>query len=150
MWNPVIIKLLTVLEAADELPAGRDLISGGALAAFVAVAVWRRWLAVPRATVLAMAVLFAAFIVSPLRLHGATFFDVRFMIMLGYVLFAGVAENPLLPRRASHDRLDRVLVVIAGRLGLLAAVWQQQGADVAQVRRVIAPCRQADACSSRR
>ncbi len=114
---------------------GVDLLSGCALVAFVAIAVWRRWLVVPRSTALAMAVLFAAFIVSPLRLHGATFFDVRFMIMLGYVLFAGVAEHPLSPWRVLVVTSIGLLIVFAARLGLLATLWQQQNADVGQVRR---------------
>ena len=139
IWNPLIIKLLTLLMPLMNYRLDVDVLTGCALIAFVAVAFWSRWLVVPRSTALAMAVLFVAFIVLPLRLHGATFFDVRFEIMLGYLLFAGVAEHPQLPRRVFAASSLGLLLMIAARIGLLTSIWQQQSAEVAQIRRVIAP-----------
>ena len=84
-----------------------------------------------------MLVLIAAYIGAPFRFKGGAFFDVRFIIMLGYVLFAGLGENPKLPRRGMAIAQICLLVIIGARMGLLSMTWQEQNEDVAQVRKVI-------------
>jgi hypothetical protein len=116
-----------------------DAVLSVALLAFVTVAIQRRWLQVPRRTVIAAAMLLVLFLAAPNYLKGAALIDLRPLIMLTYLLFVGVAEAPAMGRDKLRIAVLCLLAIVAIRAGMLGSVWSQQTAIVAQMRRTIAP-----------
>ncbi len=138
-WFPPGSKLLL---AATPFVT-RDYIDGiillVVLIGFMIIAIERRWLLVPRSTIIAAAVLLLLYIVAPDTYKGGALVDLRLLTMLAYLLFAGVAEPATLSRRGLLWAAVLVVVVVGGRTGALAQVWSQQSAIVAEMRQTIAP-----------
>lgn len=109
------------------------------LTIFVLVAIGRRWLLVPRSTVIAAAALLALFVVAPHTYKGGGEVDLRPLTMLAFLLFAGVAESITMPWRALLAAATLLVVVVGARAVALARVWRQQNTIVAELRQTIAP-----------
>lgn len=96
---------------------------------------WRS-IAVAPAFPLTMLVLVAAFLVAPASIKGGTFVDVRIMLMIVLVAFAGL--SPRLPRRQAALAALFFAALITVRAGYLASTWTAHRADLAEVRAAIA------------
>lgn len=84
---------------------------------------------------LIFAVLVLAFVVAPSAVKGGTFVDLRFALMIGLLLFAGVQPR-LLP-------LPAILIVTVGafivlRSGYIGMIWFDYRHDLADVRAALA------------
>jgi hypothetical protein len=85
---------------------------------------------------LALAVLFLAFVAAPQSMGTGTFVDVRFALMIGLLLFAGV-EPELNERQAASTCLVIGALVVA-RSAYIGATWVSHRQDLAEVRAAIA------------
>lgn len=82
---------------------------------------------------LALAVLALMFLAAPDQFKGGTFMDVRLALMLGLLLFAGIAPAPRWGRGAGI-----ALVALVGLRSLsVALVWHQHNQDLADLRAAI-------------
>lgn len=79
-------------------------------------------------------VLVLAFVVAPSALNGGTFVDLRFAMMIGLLLFAGVQ-----PRALPLPVIVVVGTFILLRSGYVGMTWFDHRQDVADVRAAIAP-----------
>jgi hypothetical protein len=116
-----------------------DLATGYALVAFVALAMMKGWLVMPRSSGIALALLLLAFLMAPFEARGDAFFDVRFVLMAAYLLFAGLAENLRLRRGAASLAALCLLAVFVVRIGFLSRVWEEQNAEVGEMRAAVEP-----------
>ena len=83
---------------------------------------------------LALALLTVLFLAAPDNFKGGTFMDVRLALMLGLLLFAGIAPPPRWRMGAGI-----ALVALVGLRSLsVAMVWNQHGQDLADLRAAIA------------
>lgn len=137
-WLPAIAKPLLSIAPFMNYHYLIDFATACLFVVFLVVAIRKKWLLAPRATRLALLVLIVAYLVAPFRLKGGAFFDIRFVIMAGYVVFAGMQEAPTLSRRGLGIAAACLLVLFGTRMALLGQAWHEQDKDVAQVRRVVA------------
>jgi len=140
-WRPVADKLVLLRAPFTNYGHIADSAIFVGLLVFVTVAIQRRWLHMPRSTAIAGAVLLVLFLAAPNDFKGAALIDLRPVTMLGYLLFAGIAEAPTLGRRSLRIGGACLLAVILVRVGVLASIWSEQNAIVAQMRRAIDPIR---------
>jgi len=103
----------------------------------VVVALRKGWLMLPRSTAIAGLILLVLFLISPFRIKGGAFFDLRFAIMLGYLAFAGLRESPALAGRSLAIAGAGLAAVFGVRMAILGFAWSEQAADVASMRAVI-------------
>lgn len=100
------------------------------------IVLFRRKLEFAPGSLLALAVLAVAFVVAPSHMKGGTFVDLRFALMMGLLLFAGVQ-----PHFSTREACFAGLVVgclIALRSAQVGADWIDHRADLAQLRSAIA------------
>jgi hypothetical protein len=138
LWIPSL-KALFVAAPFLNYSFSFDLATGLLMLLFIAWAIFRQWLFVPRATVIAFTVFAIAFLLSPYAIKGGAFLDTRFSIIIGYLLFFGVREARLPPLRALTATGICFLALFAVRMVFPAIAWSQQTEEVAQMRRAIAP-----------
>lgn len=141
LWRSIDAKLALLRAPFMNYSWNADTVLSVTLLAFVTIAIQRRWLEVPRRTVIAAAMLLVLFAAAPYFLKGAGLIDLRPVIMLAYLLFAGIAEAPTFGQGKLRMVVLCVLAIIAIRVGMLASVWSQQTVIVAQMRRAIDPIR---------
>lgn len=96
---------------------------------------WRS-MAVAPAFPLSMFTLAILFFVAPATIKGGTFVDVRIVLMMVLITFAGL--SPRLPGRAAGLAILFFAALIMVRTGYLAWSWSGHRADLAEVRMAIA------------
>ncbi len=96
---------------------------------------WRS-IAVAPAFPLSMFTLVVLFLVAPSTIKGGTFVDIRLMLMIVLLVFAGL--SPRLPRRPAIVAVSFLAVLIVVRTGYLARSWIGHRADLAEMRAAIA------------
>ena len=87
-----------------------------------------------RITLTVLVVLYAA---CPFAAKGGAWIDVRFPIMIGFVLFAGFTPHHL-PRRFAFTAIAVFACLFSARLAVLSAVWAGHNEDVRELRASIA------------
>jgi hypothetical protein len=137
LWSQVSTKLIAFFMPVMNYNVALDFLTASTLAVFMALAVVKKWLILPPSAAITGGFLFIAYFISPFHLKGGAFFDVRFIIMLGYLLFAGLRESDRVSRLGMISVLITLLSLAAVRMGTLITTWQQQNEDVAQLRGVI-------------
>jgi hypothetical protein len=76
------------------------------------------------------------FIVAPWALKGTYFFDTRFVIMLGFLVFGALLPTGL-SRAAALLAVAAFTVLFAARMAVVVFAWEEHRNDVAQLRHVI-------------
>jgi hypothetical protein len=114
-----------------------DHLTGLAVAAFLLGCLATRRLHATSANVLVIGALAAIYLIAPFAYKGTSNLDTRLVIMIGYMLFAGLAPVRL-PRGAALGAAGLFAAIFLLRMGVLAAVWGAHAADVADLRAVIA------------
>lgn len=124
----------------------------------IALGVAAGWLTVAPRAVAAVVLLPVAYFVLPFDLMGASFLDMRFAVMFGFILFSAVGlaahripatgretaighAMRLAPRMDTWPYLIAAIgcsVLFAVRMAIVAGVWNEQRRDVAELRAVIA------------
>ena len=134
VWARLPLKLWFILTPLLNYIPALDIGTGSLLAAFIVAGLKKRWLVMPPSTIIAFFVLAYLFGLSPFRLKGGSFFDVRFAIMVGYVLFAGITESRLLPRRVAVTAGVCLAALLFVRVGAVALVWGESRQEIAEMR----------------
>jgi hypothetical protein len=140
LWRAWDVKGFFILAPFINYKLGLDALTGLAVFGSVVFAIRRRWLLMPRTTAIALAIFGAAYLISPDAIKGGLFFDMRFSIIVGYLLFIGVAEARI-PRKAAAAFALSFLFLFVTRMGLVSFAWQEQTGEVAQMRQAIQPIR---------
>jgi hypothetical protein len=82
---------------------------------------------------IALALALLLYAVAPAEFKGTANLDARFVILLGYLLFAA-----LLPLRLPRPLAVVLVLLFAARMVVLSAAWYAHSADIADLRSVIA------------
>ena len=93
---------------------------------------------VPRPALIAAVLLLLAFLLAPFAWKGTYALDTRFAIMLGFMLFAGFVPARW-PSWAGTWVAAGLAMLFAVRMALLTTAWAAHAADLADLRRVLAP-----------
>jgi hypothetical protein len=129
-----LAKLWRILAPFMTTSAELTLITGVAVLSLLIL--FRRKLEFAPGLPLAMAALLLAFVAAPSSLKGGTFVDLRFAMMMGLLLFAGV--QPRLTVRESAFAAFAVGLLIAVRSFHIGSTWIDHRQDLADVRAAIA------------
>jgi hypothetical protein len=139
IWLPASLKSLFTLAPFMNYSITFDALTGSVMVAFVGLAIWRRWLILPRATAIAILVFCVLYLISPFSIQGGAFFDIRFSVIIGYLIFVGLSEARPPKSRTAISIAVCFLMLLCLRIGLLGVAWRQQGGEVAQMREAISP-----------
>jgi len=107
-----------------------------AIAVLSLLILFRRKLEFAPGLPLAMAALLLGFVAAPSSLKGGTFIDLRFAMMMGLLLFAGI--QPRLSAREGTFAALAVAALIAVRSFHIGSTWIDHRQDLADVRAAIA------------
>ncbi len=133
LWLPIVSKPLLIMAPLMNYDFILDVCSTCFVIACICFAVGQRLLFMPRSGMIAIGLLLTAYLAAPFRLMGGAFFDYRFVIILGYLVFATLRENQGLPVGAA-GLFGSMLMLFCVRLVVLAGVWQSQTAEVAEMQ----------------
>jgi hypothetical protein len=86
---------------------------------------------------LALLVITGLYLAAPSAFKGTFFFDIRFAIMLGFLLFGAVLPSAL-PRAAAFAAVTVLTLLFVIRMAVVALAWHGHRHDVADMRAVIA------------
>jgi hypothetical protein len=157
-WPRVDVKLVNAASPFVNYMFPLDMISAVLVYGGIAVGVGLGWLVVTPRAVAAMVILPLAYFVLPFDLMSASFLDMRFAVMFGFLLFAAIDLAPQRDAIAAQENATRraawkvsrannraYCVAAAGcatlfvvRMAILADVWTGQRRDTAELRAVIA------------
>ncbi len=126
-WKPVMaVRMLMTpipwLDAATLLPP----------AGFVALALWRGWLRLAPAMGVALGLLGVAYLAMPFGIFGSEWGDARLPPAILCVAIAGMRLD--LPGRLVRPVVLAAVLLLAGRMGAIAAVWREDAARIEVVR----------------
>jgi hypothetical protein len=134
---PPARKLLRLMAPFADYDVRLTLLTTGGTIAVVYFLARTRSLAAAPGTALATAVLLLAYTVLPDIARHAAFIDARIPILLGLLLFAGIAPTPL-PRRGALVTAVVFGALLLLRIASVADAWTRHAADLANLRAVIA------------
>lgn len=129
-----LAKLWRILAPFMTTSAELTLITGVAVLSLLIL--FRRKLELAPGLPLAMAALLLAFVAAPSSLKGGTFVDLRFAMMMGLLLFAGI--QPRLTAREGAFAAIAIGLLIAARTFHIGSTWIDHRQDLADVRAAIA------------
>lgn len=135
-WSSAADKLRNLLAPFINYNVWLDIGTAVAVVAVLALAAAMRRLRCPRSSALALAALGVLFVVMPDGFKGTWWLDTRFVIMTGFLLFAGLSIEP--GRRLSPILAMLLLVLFASRSAVLLTAWSGHAADLIELRGVIA------------
>jgi hypothetical protein len=93
---------------------------------------------VPRPAFITSTLLLVAFLLAPFAWKGTYALDTRFAVMLGFMLFAGFVPAAW-PAWFGRCVAAGMALLFTVRMALLMTAWTAHAADLADLRRVIAP-----------
>jgi hypothetical protein len=115
-----------------------DLITAAVALGLPAVAVAMRWGRIAGPAGVAMMVLGLGFLAAPYAWKGTYHLDTRLAVMLDFMLFAGFVPGHW-PRGVRLGTATAVAALLAARMAVLATAFAAHQADIADIRRVLAP-----------
>jgi hypothetical protein len=133
-WVP-LSKAFFALGPVMNYDLGLDFATVSALLFLLGFGLKRRWLVMPPRIAMALALLLVLYVSAPFRIKGAAFFDMRFVVMAGYLAFAGLRENvPAMGRRVRAAILAGLLLCVAARTAVVLGVWREQNQELALMK----------------
>ena len=135
-WPSVTGKLHELLAPVTNYVLALDLLTAMAVGLILSAGALTGWLRFTRVSGLATGAVALLFVLAPSGIKGTEWFDTRFVIMLGCLLFAGL--RPRVPRHAGFAAAMLLLTLFAARQQVLIDAWAAHAADVRDLRRVIA------------
>lgn len=115
-----------------------DIITEVAVVAFLILSLLTRRCRLGTGVGIAMAALLVLFAATPAGAEGAQNIDLRFVIMLALLLFAGILPQRL-PRTAAIAITIGSIGLFVARMTVLAMAWHASAIDIAGLRAVITP-----------
>jgi hypothetical protein len=136
-WSSAIEKLCQLVLPFSNYILPLDVITAGLVAAFVLACIVTGCCRITFAGGVALAVTTAGFVSAPWAFKGTYFLDTRFVILLGYLLFAAV--QPIRLSRLATISATCVFATLFGiRMAVVGYAWHQHQQDVTDLRTVIA------------
>lgn len=142
-WIP-LWKALLPLVPVMNYSLGLDAATALTLFTVIYVSTRRGWLQLPRSTGIALSLLLIACLISPFRAKGGAFFDTRFALMVGYLLFAGLAERQFLPRAMVVVGVACFFTAFGMRMVLLSVAWLASTQENSELRSVVSSIKPGD------
>jgi hypothetical protein len=115
-----------------------DVLTAAVVAGFLAGCLLTRHGRVAPMAAAAIAVLAVAYPLVPSFFKGTGLADTRIPVIIGLLIFAGIRPERL-GRRAESLAMCGFALLLLVRISLVAFVWHAHGAEVADIRRAIAP-----------
>nr|WP_294543698.1 hypothetical protein [uncultured Rhodopila sp.] len=115
-----------------------DVLTSGIVAGFLAGCLLTGHGRVAPKAVVAIAVLAVAYPLVPSFFKGTGLADTRIPVIIGLLIFAGIRPERL-SRHAESLAMCGFALLLLVRISLVAFVWHAHGAEVADIRRAIAP-----------
>jgi hypothetical protein len=138
IWEPWRSKALHAAMALLNYDVRLDAVTAIAVSGLVTALVLLRRMAAPRSSVFALGLCGGVYLLAPFTYKGTLFVDVRFAVLFGFLLFAGLRPVRL-PRRLAYGLAVAACVLLLARTAVVADVWYQHRADLADLRAAIAP-----------
>ncbi|MGI4941890.1 MAG: hypothetical protein ACRYHQ_15245, partial [Janthinobacterium lividum] len=136
-WTPLAAKPRELLLPFLSYSVRVTLLSAAGVAFILGRSLARRRCQLDGGTALACLALLGLWLAAPFALKGGTFLDARLTLLPGLLLFAGFA--PRLAPREARTVTAVVLALLLLRVGTMAQAWAGHGAELAALRRAIAP-----------
>jgi hypothetical protein len=137
-YLPIGGKLFEIINVFTNYNRILDIATAAVVIGLPALCLGMRWGRVPRVAAVPMVLLLIAFFTAPFAWKGTFHVDTRLAVMLAFILFAGFVPGRW-PRRTGSAAVTALVVLFATRMALLTTAWAAHGADIADVRRVLAP-----------
>ncbi len=140
-WPRLDVKLVNAASPFINYVFPLDMISAVLVYGGIALGVAIGWLIVSPRAVAALIVLPIAYFALPFDLMSASFLDLRFAVMLGFLLFAAIDPAPQVTRigtRAYRIAAVGGVLLFGVRTLMLTNVWTEQRRDTVELRSVIA------------
>ena len=136
VFLPPAAKLAQLMMPLTNYSLPLDAATAVVIALILMAARWR----VPLSAGIAIAVLALLYAAAPFAFKGTFSLDTRLVVMLGFLLFAGIApiiSPPVFPSARRFGVL--LLLVFAVRMTVLGMVWYGHNQEIASLRAAIAP-----------
>ena len=114
-----------------------DIASAVLVAAGLGLAVMTHRVLIPATSAIALSLLSLIYLAAPFSYKGTYSLDTRFVVLLGFLLFGGMAPRAL-PRRIAKLIAAAMIALFAGRMTVLGNAWLAHNDDLAQIRAVSA------------
>ena len=114
-----------------------DIITACAVGAFILACFVTGRYRITSASAVALLLVAALYLVTPSDFKGTFHFDLRFVIMLAFLLFGGVLPAGL-SRAATYGVWTGFVLLFIARMSVVAFAWHEYRHDVAELRSVIA------------
>jgi hypothetical protein len=136
-WTSAIDKFRQLVMPFSNYILPLDIITAAAVAGVLLACVLTRHCRITLAGGVALAVTTIGFVGAPWALKGTYFFDTRFVILLGYLLFAAV--QPIYETRPPAIFATCLFAALfTMRMGVVGHAWHEHSRDVTDMRTVIA------------
>lgn len=139
-WRPPAERLRSTLALLANYDQVADLLFIAALVLLFAALFLFRAVRVHRGSAIAIGICAVAAVVAPTESAGGAVMADRPVLLALLLLFAGL--RPVLPPRASLGLALGLLLILAGRIGMLARDWTGYAQELAELRAAIAPIEQ--------
>lgn len=136
VWLTLPEKLAYLLVPVVNYNLPLDLLTAAAIGLFLAVAIMTGRARVPLATSVALTVLLALYAIMPFEFKGTSALDMRFAILAGFLLFAGILPTP--SARLGHLAALIFTSLFVARMAVLGLTWFAYNGDLTQLRATIA------------
>jgi hypothetical protein len=136
VWLTPPEKLAHLLVPVINYNLSLDLLTAAAIVLFLAAAVATGRARIPLATGVALMVLLALYAITPFEFKGTSALDMRFAILAGFLLFAGILPTP--SARLGHLAALIFTSLFVARMAVLSFAWFAYNDDLVQLRATIA------------
>jgi len=136
-WTSAVDKLRQLVLPFANYVLPIDIAAAGMVAGFLLVCCITRRCRITPASGVAIAVTTIGFIVAPWAFKGTYFLDTRFVILLGFLLFAAIQPVRLTPW-VSTLATGLLAALFAIRMGIVGCAWHDHQPDITDMRAVIA------------
>jgi hypothetical protein len=136
-WTSAVDKLRQLVLPFANYILSFDIITAGVVAGFLLACITTGRCRITLTGGVALAITAIGFVVAPWAFKGTYFVDSRFVILLGYLLFAAVLPIRL-DRRITISATCLFAALFVARMGIIGCAWHEQQRDVTDLRAVIA------------
>jgi len=132
-WSTIPHKIFALLGPFVNYSIVIDVLGAAAIIAGLLLFIYFRKLDVPKSTQIALAALFAVYVVCPAAILTGNYLDARLPILMGFIVVSGTNLVNLPARNGVMVGIAAGLVVFV-RLGFLSGVWIDARADLEDFR----------------
>ncbi len=136
-FQPFSIKMRQVLAPVTGYDLALDAPTAVALLFIVVMLARMRMLRMPARAAIPLALTLVGFLAAPFAAKGTFHLDTRFIVLAGFLLFAGLMPRPL-PRNGGPIIAAVLIALFGARIAALSVAWADHASSIASVRHAIA------------